>query len=160
MAEALWNLEDIHARGLWLDHEPGWRCLTELRCLTCRVVTRHAVIREDDARNFAEQLDRRGDRTRKLAGMKVEALRAGGATVRLIAPEELRVESAPVELAEYSDERGIEARVCMEWDPDHLVECLDEAAWLLVDLDQLGEWTKSSKGQQWRGVAIRCRARA
>lgn len=88
--------------------------------------------------------------------MKVEALRAGGATVRLLAREELRVESAPVELVEYSDERGLEARVCLEWEPDHLVECLDEAAWLLVDLDQLGEWTTGSKGLQWRGVAV-CR---
>lgn len=135
--------------------DAGWRCLTELKCSTCGLVTRHALIREDPYRDYAEKRDREVDLSRRLAVFKLKAFRSVATTVWEIAAAELRVESAPVEVVQYDDERGLQVRVCMDWEPGQLVECLDEAAGLVVDLDQLGSWSTGSRGRRWRGAAVR-----
>lgn len=59
------TLADCWSRGYYLEHEPGWRCLTLLKCDHCGERTRHALIRDDEHRNFAEQEDRRRDARRR-----------------------------------------------------------------------------------------------
>lgn len=50
-------LREMQARGLVREQRPGWRCLTILKCDHYGERTRHAFIRDDKHRNYAEEED-------------------------------------------------------------------------------------------------------
>lgn len=147
------NLRRVQVRhGVYLEHQPGWRCLLDLKCATCNEFTAHAYIREDDLRDHAEEQDRRVDRGRRRVARRLAGLEGTGVRVVLKEQEQLQVEDAPVEVVEY-DDTGLEVRVCLTAPPDRLLECMRIVEEYVDDCGQLGPW-QQGRAWRWRGVAL------
>ena len=146
------RLFDLQASGIYTEHQPGWRCLLDLKCSTCNVRTAHAYIREDQHRDHAEEQDRRVDRDRRRVGRRLAGFESAGFTVRQVQHDELKVAGAPVEVVQYADARGVEVRGSLDTPPLELLDCLERLEDYVDDLDLLGEWRDQGN---WRGVALR-----
>ncbi len=92
------------ARDYWATVQPWHRNLEDLRCATCGTITRHASIRDDEHRNYAEELDAVSNGW--LAGA-VRALEGIGARVRV---EEFALDDgrpASAEVIRYLDDGAV-----------------------------------------------------
>lgn len=74
---------ELQRQGLYVEHQPGWRCLLELKCETCKVRTAHAFIREDQYRDTAEREDRKVDKARRRVARRLAGLEGDGAQLNL-----------------------------------------------------------------------------
>jgi hypothetical protein len=155
------RLRELQAEGIYVDQQPGWRCVIELKCSHCKERTIHAYIRDDEWKDLAEEKDRTKDRERREAHRKVQRrlrlLAADGVPVIYKSLAEMRVEGCPVEVVEFSD-TGVEVRVCLDDTVlAKLPGCLLRAEDVLDDMERLGEWTEARAGRKWRGVALPAR---
>lgn len=138
--------------------DPWCRWLT---CTTCHTVTLHAVLADnliDGIRRDGcamERHNRLQDQSRRRIERRLTAFVAEGITVlRHVAPEDMQVKDAVLEIVEHHDTHSIEIRISRATPSPELLEAIDEAEDIIDDPTRLGAWTDTSTGR-WRGIALR-----
>jgi len=102
-----------------------------------------------------ERQNRLQDQCRRRIERRLTAFAAEGITVRQrIAPEDMHVDGAALEILEHDGTRNLEIRVSRAVTPHELMQAIDEAEDIIDDPTKLGAWTGTSSGR-WRGVALR-----
>jgi len=132
-----------------------------LNCSACRSVTIHAVIADavaDGSRRDGCPMERQNrllDRCRRRIERRLTAFAAEGITVRRwIAPEDMQVDDAALEILEHGSSRGLEIRLCRSLAPQQLLRALEEAEEIIDEPTKLGAWNFTSTGR-WRGLTLR-----
>jgi hypothetical protein len=145
-------LAGLHERGHDLGMQPFWRCLRTLACSACKRPTRHAEIRQDEHRDWAENQDRSRDLDRRELNARLHRLELAGIDVRWRDEDKDWPKRAIINLFEFRDESPrwlVEVRESA--DPDQLLRQMVDVE-RTIDREELAyEWQEDSDGEQWRG---------
>jgi len=102
-----------------------------------------------------ERQNRLQDQCRRRIGRRLTAFAAEGITVRQrIAPEDMHVHDAALEILEHDGTLGLVIRVSRAVPSHELLQAIDEAEDIIDEPTKLGTWTDTSTGR-WRGLALR-----
>ncbi|HMM93967.1 hypothetical protein [Phycicoccus sp.] len=145
------------ANGFAVGMEPFWRCLRLLKCVTCGERTRHATVRLDEHRDYAEQQDRDSDRLRRRLTAHLGMLEVEGVEISWDTSEDMGPH--PVELIQFRDD-GREWWV-LSLDRDAptgvLWSCLKRAEEAIFSGGLPFAWRQDQEDErlQWRGRHFR-----
>ncbi|RHW22769.1 hypothetical protein D0Z08_31145 [Nocardioides immobilis] len=124
-------------------------------------MTLHALIADnatDGSRRDGcpmERQNRLQDQCRRRIERRLTAFVAEGIMVRRqIAPEDMQVDDAALEILEHHGTRRLEIRVSRAVPSHELLQAIDEAEDIIDEPTKLGAWTDTSTGR-WRGLALR-----
>ena len=153
------RLADAQGRGFDLGMQPYWRCLRTLACEVCGRPTRHAEIRQDDDRNYAEQQDREADVSRRELTARLSRLELAGIKVSWPDPqypEEWPDPSTVVALYQFCHANRVWwlIELAEGVSPVELLDGLSRAE-RIIDRDELSLPWHDADGVHWRGRAFR-----